>query len=135
MKLLPDTNVLIYDTIEDCEHHSLAADIIDKAAEIYMLPIVVHEYIWVMLKLVQASPSFVSVKVQEYLEDPKTVYMLENVDVLTNSLRIIEEDKQNIKEVNDYIILATALKYNLTLATFDKKLKKTASERKLKVIP
>jgi len=37
--------------------------------------------------------------------------------------------------VNDYIILAVTLHYNLVLATFDKKLKRIAVKRGLRVIP
>ncbi len=135
MKLLLDTNVLIYDTIEDSEYHSLAMKIIDEAKELFIPSIVVHEYIWVMLKLIQVPPSFVSQKIHEYLEDPRTTYLLEPIGVLVNALKMLEEDKQNIKEINDYIILAVALRYNLVLATFDKRLKKVALKRGLKVIP
>ena len=135
MKLLPDTNVLIYDTIEDSEHHDLAMKIIDAAKEIFIPSIVIHEYIWVMLKLIKVPPNFVSLKIREYLEDPRVTYVSESTSILVNALRMLEKDKENIKEVNDYIILSTALRYSLTLATFDKKLKKIAIKRGIKVIP
>jgi len=48
---------------------------------------------------------------------------------------MLEEDKQDVKEINDYIILSTALTYNLVLATFDKKLRNIAIGRNVKVIP
>jgi predicted nucleic acid-binding protein len=50
MKLLLDTNVLVYDTIEDSKYHGEASKIIDSAEEIFIPPIVVHEYIWVLLR-------------------------------------------------------------------------------------
>jgi len=46
MKLLLDTNVLIYDTVEDSEYHDIATEIIDKAIQIFMPSIIVHEYIY-----------------------------------------------------------------------------------------
>ena len=37
LKLLLDTNVLVYDTVEDSEHHGEATEIIDRAKEVYIL--------------------------------------------------------------------------------------------------
>ncbi len=135
MRLLPDTNVLIYDTVEDSEHHDEAAKVVDEAKEIFIPSIVVHEYLWAMLKIVQAAPSFVALKVREYLEDPRTTYMLEPMDAITEALRMLEADRESVKEINDYVILATALHYDLTLATFDRKLKKRALRRGLRTVP
>jgi len=135
MKLLPDTNVLIYDTVEDSEYHAIALEIIDKATQIHIPSIVIHEYIWVMLKLLQAPLNIVEIKLHEYLDDPRTVYMLESVDILTNALKMLAEDKQSVREVNDYIILSTVQKYGLILATFDEKLRKIAISRNMKVVP
>jgi predicted nucleic acid-binding protein len=135
VKLLPDTNVLIYDTVEDSEYHSTASEIIDRAVQIFIPSIVIHEYLWVMLRLVRAPLNIIEVKLRDYLEDPRTVYMLESVDVLVNALNMLTEDKQDVKEINDYIILSTARKHNLVLATFDKKLRKAAINRNVKVIP
>lgn len=135
MKLLLDTNVLIYDTVEDSEYHAIASEIIDKATQIYIPSIVIHEYIWVMLKLLQAPLNIVEIKLHEYLDDPRTVYILESVDILTNALKMLAEDKQSVREVNDYIILSTVQKYGLILATFDEKLRKIAISRNMKVVP
>jgi predicted nucleic acid-binding protein len=135
VKLLLDTNVLIYDTVEDSEYHAIALEIIDKATQIHIPSIVIHEYIWVMLKLLQAPLNIVEIKLHEYLDDPRTVYMLESVDILTNALKMLAEDKQSVREVNDYIILSTVQKYGLILATFDEKLRKIAISRNVKVVP
>jgi predicted nucleic acid-binding protein len=135
LKLLPDTNVLVYETVEDSEHHEEAVGIIDSAREVYITPIVLHEYIWVMLRLIGASPGFVAQKLQEYFEDPRTRYLLEPRVVLINALHMLREDGENMKEVNDYIILATALYHGLVLATYDKKLRKRAAKRGVDVIP
>jgi len=40
-----------------------------------------------------------------------------------------EVNGESAKEVNDYIILATALHYNLALTTFDEALKRRARGR------
>jgi predicted nucleic acid-binding protein len=135
MKLLLDTNVLIYDTIEDSEYHNIASEIIDKAVQIFIPSTVIHEYLWIMLKLLQIPHNIIEVKLRDYLEDPKTVYILEDADILINALNMLIEDKQDVKEINNYIILSTARKYNLILATFDKRLKKIAINRNVRVIP
>lgn len=135
MKLLPDTNVLVYDTIEDSEHHSEAAEIIDAAEELVIPSIVIYEYMWVMLKVIQVPISFLALKIREYLEEPKATYVIEPVEVLVSALRMLETDKEDVKEVNDYIILAASLYLKSTLATFDHKLRRKAVDMGLKVAP
>lgn len=124
MRLLPDTNLLVYDTVENSENHNDAAKIIDEAEKIIVPSIVIHEYIWVMLRVVQAPLSFIAFKVCEYLEDPRVIYMLETADVIVGALKMLEENKEDSREINDYIILAMALRQKSTLATFDQKLRK-----------
>ena len=134
MKLLADTNVLVYDTIEDSKHHELASNIIDSAKELWLPSIVIHEYVWVMLKL-GVSAEFLALKVLEYLRDPRTVYLAENPEILSNALKYLKEKQASTREINDLIILMLAKHYNLTLATFDKKLKRTALSIGINVIP
>ncbi|RLG82765.1 MAG: VapC toxin family PIN domain ribonuclease [Thermoprotei archaeon] len=135
MKLLLDTNVLVYNTIEDSGYHDLAVKIIDDAKGIYIPSIIVHEYMWVMLKLANAPPSFIVLKLREYLEDPRTTYILESINILTDALKMLEEDHASLREINDYIILATAINYNIAIVAFDEKLKKIAIKRNLETIP
>ncbi|MEM2614382.1 MAG: PIN domain-containing protein [Nitrososphaerota archaeon] len=134
MRLLPDTNVLVYDTIEDSRHHKEAAKIIDSAGEIFMPPIVIHEYIWVMLKL-SISPTVISAKIHEYLEDVRARPLHESIKVMDDALRMLEEEKAPTKDINDYVILSLTLNNDLTLATFDKELKTIALRKGAAVIP
>jgi len=134
MKLLADTNVLVYDTVEDSKHHELASNIIDSAKELWLPSIVIHEYVWVMLKL-GVSAEFLALKVLEYLRDPRTVYLAENPEILSNALKYLKEKQASTREINDLIILMFAKHYNLTLATFDKILKRTALSIGINVIP
>ncbi|MEM0482826.1 MAG: PIN domain-containing protein [Nitrososphaerota archaeon] len=134
MKLLPDTNVLVYDTIEDSTPHNQAVKIIDSADMLAIPPIVIHEYIWVMLKF-SVSLKTISVKVHEYLEDPRTRYLVEQPAAIYEALKMMKEDRASPKMVNDYVILSLALKYDLSLATFDSVLKKRAMARGVNVVP
>ncbi len=135
MKLLVDTNVLVYDTVEDSEYHSEASRIIDDALELYIPSIVIHEYIWIMLRYLNLDPLFTLSKVEEYLGDPRTTYLAETITILRRAFKMLVEDKAGSKEINDYIILATAMNYGLTLATFDKALRRRAVKRGVRVLP
>ncbi|MCS7133884.1 MAG: PIN domain-containing protein [Candidatus Caldarchaeum sp.] len=134
MKLLPDTNVLVYDTFEDSSRHHEAVKIIDDAQEMTIPAIIIHEFIWVMLKY-SVQPSTITAKIREYLEDPRTRYMDEPVDALADALKMLEEDKAELKNVNDYIILSLAKRFNVVLATFDTELKKIAATKGVAVVP
>ncbi len=134
-RLLPDTNVLVYETVEDSPHHSEAVELIDSADEIVLPAIVVHEYVWVMVKKLGVKPSLVAEKLREYLEDPRTMYVAEPPTVLYQALRLIEEHDTSPRELNDYIILSTATHYDAILASFDEKLKKIAEKIGVATLP
>ena len=134
MRLLPDTNVLVYETIEDSMHHDEACGLIDNASEIYLPSIVIHEYYWVMTKL-GVNPGIVLLKIAEYLQDLRTYYFAESLRVYKKAFRMLLEDEKGYRDINDYIILAVALEEKITLGTYDQGLKRIATERGVKVTP
>jgi len=134
MKLLPDTNILIYETVEDSEHHEEACKLFDQAKQIFIPSIIIHEYIWVASKL-GIDMKIVLAKVSEYLEDPRVFYFAESLDIYRNAVKMLLEDGRQFRELNDYIILAVACKEKLTLATYDHELGKAAIRRNVKIIP
>jgi len=134
MRLLVDTNVLVYDTVEDSGYHDRARRIIDEADEVAVPSIVLYEYIWVMYKLARVAPEFISLKIEEYFEDPRIIFLPDQLRFIHSALRMLKEDNASLREINDYIILASTLHYNLALATFDKKLIKRALKRGVKVV-
>ena len=134
-RLLPDTNVLVYETIEDSPHHEAAVNLIDSAGELIIPSIVIHEYVWVMVKKLGVDPLFVAEKLREYLEDPRVVYVAEPLEVLRVALRLLAERNSSPRNLNDYIILETARYYKAGLATFDEKLKSLARRRGIKTLP
>jgi len=133
--LLPDTNVLVYETVEDSPHHGEAVDLMDSAGEIILQSIVLHEYIWVMVRKLGVPPGFVVQKLQEYLGDPRARYLVEPPTVLYQALRLLEEHSASPREVNDYIVLSTAMYHNAVLATFDEKLGKLARRLGVETAP
>ncbi len=134
-RLLPDTNVLVYETVEDSPHHTTAARIVDEAREIILLPIVLHEYIWVMVKKLGVDPWIVAEKIREYLSDRRVRYAPEPPSVLVSALRMLREMGLAPREVNDLIILAAARQYGAVLATFDEKLRRVAQRLGVRVVP
>jgi len=134
MKLLLDTNVLVYDTVEDSEYHDEAVKIIDSAGEILIPPIVVHEYIWVMLKF-SVDPDVIIIKIREYLEDMRAKYLHESLRILDHAFKMLKEDNASTKSVNDYIILSLALNNRIDIASFDRGLKTIASKRGINIVP
>jgi len=134
MKLLPDTNVLIYETVEDSEHHEEACRILDQAKEVFIPSIILHEYLWVAPKL-GIDMKVVLAKIVEYLEDPRTYYFAEWLDIYRSAIKMLLEDGKSHKELNNYIILAVAHEEGLVLATYDSELKEVATRRNVRVIP
>jgi predicted nucleic acid-binding protein len=133
--LLPDTNVLVYETVEDSPHHAEAASLIDSSERILLPSIVLHEYVWVMLRKLGVPADFLSEKIAEYLDSPKTLYIPEPPEVVSQALKLIASENISAREVNDVIIALTAKHYRATLATYDEKLRKLAERLGVDVKP
>jgi len=134
MKLLPDTNVLIYETVEDSDHHEEACKILDRYSEIFIPSLIIHEYLWAALRL-GINIKIVLTKIEEYLDDPRTYYFIEPLNVYRNAVSMLLEDGKDYREINDYIILAVAYREKIVLATYDEDLRRAAIQRGVNVIP
>jgi len=55
--------------------------------------------------------------------------------VLYQALRLLEEHNASPREVNDYIVLATAMYHGAVLTTFDEKLRKLAEKLGVETVP
>ncbi|GBC72715.1 hypothetical protein HRbin04_00106 [archaeon HR04] len=117
------------------KHHTKAMHIIDNARSIIIPSIVIHEYIWVMIKHLSISPDVVSLKVKEYVNDPRCRYLLERVDTFALALKMLHAHGSKVSMLNDYIILAVAMQNNALLATFDNELKAYAIRSGLGTLP
>lgn len=134
MRLLVDTNVLIYETFEDSDRHAEATDIV-YANEVYIPTIVLHEYIWLLLRHFFIGYAQVAEKLEQLLSEKNIHILCETPGDLAAGLRMAKEDGAGPREVNDYIILASALNREFALATYDKNLRKAAIKRGLTVVP
>lgn len=125
MKAVIDTNVLVYDTFEDSIYHEDAVRLLNRLDKWVIPFIVFYEYVW-FLKGVEMSPENTYEKVLEYLEDEKTVIVCETAWEVKWSLTKIVREKLSLSRFNDKVILATAVKRRLPLASFDKQLRNQA---------
>ncbi|UXD21769.1 twitching motility protein PilT [Ignicoccus pacificus DSM 13166] len=132
MRVLLDTNVLIYDSVEDSPFHEEASRIVDEN-EIALSDLIIHEFIWVMLKL-GAPPLFIREKLKEYLQELNTLLIHGSLSVYSKALKYLETEGISYKRVNDLIIVFTAKEYDLKLATFDKRLASLARRMGIEVL-
>lgn len=130
MTIVVDTNVLVYSTFQDTEFHKESVELIQNR-DIIIPQIVVFEYVKVLSDLTNDT-DFIRIKVIE-LENFKILH--ESLDVIQRGLQMLKDDNSSLKNINDYIILSLTLSLNADLATYDKKLKKIAEKRNVKVIP
>jgi len=111
------------------------ADLIDSARDVLIIPIVLHEYMWVMVRKLRVPASFVAAKINEYLEDSRTRYVAEPLGVINKAPGLLEKGYMQPRELNDAIILATAIQHNAVLATFDQRLRRKAKQLGVPVRP
>ncbi len=131
--LLPDTNVLVYETVEDSPNHEKASEIMDSARSIILPSIVLHEYLWVMIKRLQVPLDFMIGKIDEYFSDRRIRYVTEPPDAVLDSLELLKTG--SVRNLNDYLILSTAVRYDAVLATFDRELVRMAENLGVEVVP
>jgi len=123
-----DTNVLVYDTIEDSEHHETASAIIDNL-DICIIPsVVLEEFIFTLAKL-GLDNKIIYEKVLDLLETFEYL-PIEKEDII-NALNMIEKEKVSFKKFNDKLILCIAERRKAKLLTFDKELQKEQKRYKI----
>ncbi|AAY81257.1 PIN domain-containing protein [Sulfolobus acidocaldarius] len=130
MKILVDTNVLIYDLVENSKFHKEAEDILDRA-ETWVIPsVVVHELVWFLRANNLERMDYVSA----YVESPKAEIVCEDFDVLKNAMEIILREKISLSRYNDPVILSHAILRKLPLSTFDRRLSNLAKRYGIDIV-
>jgi len=121
-------NALIYDTIEDSEHHRIASAIIDSL-DICIIPsVVLEEFIFTLAKL-GLDNKIIYEKVLDLLETFEYL-PIEKEDII-NALNMIKKEKVSFKKFNDKLILCVAERRKAKLLTFDKELQKEQKRYKI----
>ena len=125
MEVIVDTNILVYETVEDSIYHKDVMEKLEKIDVLYLPTNILIEFILVMKKL-GLEENFIVNKVLEILEDKRIrLFSIKSVD-FREALKIIGQEKMNTGKINDKIVLALARKNKLPIYTYDKQLKRQA---------
>ena len=128
-----DTNVLIYDTFEDTEFHSVAENVLDSLDRWYVPAIVTQEYVW-FFKNNGFSARDALESLRGYTEDPRFRGLSESPKIIENALNLLVEERISLSLFNDVVVLLHALERGM-LVTFDRKLRSLAERKGIKVLP
>jgi len=112
-RVVVDTNVLVYATFEDMEHHEEAYDILLKY-NVVIPYIVLYEFLGVLARLTK-NISVIMIKLSELTEFE---IIHEDLDVVRSGIVMMRDDNAPIDMMNDYVILSVAMLEG-SLATYD----------------
>ena len=123
METIIDTNILIYATVEDSIYYGEASGRLNELAKVYIPTNVMIEYVLVLKKL-GVDEEFIIKKVKEIISDEKNKLIGITKRDFEEVLRMMEKEKIDVRRINDEIILSIARRNNLSLYTYDKRLKR-----------
>jgi hypothetical protein len=130
MRAVIDTNVLIYDLVEDSEIHKEAEELLDSLEEWLIPSIVVHELVWFL----RANGIDNVEYVRSYVTNEKAKVLCDDDEVIGRALEILIRERLSLSRYNDVVILAHAIESESPLATKDKALKGLARGHGVEVI-
>jgi len=118
-----DTNVLVYDTMEDSSFHE---DVRDKLyrLEKWVVPSVVLEEFALVLMQLKVKESFIRDKILEILLNEKTEIATLSKQHFIDSIDIISREKVSVNKLNDKLIVSVAKAKKSPIFTYDKEIKR-----------
>jgi len=133
MEAIIDTNVLVYETVEDSLYHEEATKKMGELKTVHLPTNVLIEFILLMKRL-GLSEGFIAKKVLRILEGENFKLVDITSSDFRESLSLIAREGTSVKRINDKMILALARRKGLPILTYDKQLKQQAGELRLKTI-
>ena len=135
MRAVIDTNVLVYDIVEDSLFHRDAERILDLI-DVWIIPsIVIYELIW-FFKEANVETVVIKEIIEDVISNAKTKILTDDKGKYTKkALELINKHKKKIARFNDFVILSASLTNKIPLATFDKKLRAEAKKMNLVLLP
>lgn len=131
MESVIDTNVLIYDMMEDSEFHERAKDALDKI-EAQIIPLTVVEEVVHVLQYLKVNKDVISKKIMEILNFDILVSAGRNE--IVEAIHILNKEKASYRRFNDKLILGIAKEKGLPLLTFDEDLAKECNMNGIKTL-
>ena len=133
MTMLVDTNVLVYDAIENSPHHDRASKLIDESEDPLINSLSIVELGFVLPRYGIDNDS-VRMKLEElFNSDYFTVSWLSE-SMLEGASAFMAENGLSFRDFNDWIIAFDAHSRNVPLVTFDKTLSKKCKKLGVQVI-
>jgi len=134
MRAVIDTNVLIYDCVEDSIYHNEASSALDALRSWYIPTIVLYEFIW-FFRAEKLNIDEVYELIMQYLEDPRCKIVPIKANIFIDALNLIRNEKLSLARINDKTIAFTAKSLKMPIITFDDKLRKQATKIGVKILP
>jgi predicted nucleic acid-binding protein len=133
MEAIVDTNVLIYEFIEDSELHSETIKLLDKLEKWIIPTVVIEEFIFA-LKALGVKDDLIAKKVEEILTSENIEIKPITEEEIKNAISLLIEEKSSFKKFNDKLVLTLAKKNKTRILTFDKDLRKECKEHSIELI-
>ncbi len=133
MTVLIDTNVLVYDTIENSPHHDSASELIDELEDPTINSMSIVELGFVLPRYGIDNES-VRMKIEELLHsDYFTVSWLSG-KMMEKASSFMVENNLSFRDFNDWIIVYDAYSRKVPLVTFDKILQKRCKKLGIQIV-
>jgi predicted nucleic acid-binding protein len=129
MEAVIDTNVLVYDTIEDSAYHEDAREKLSTLKK-WVIPTVVLEEFAIVLLQLKVEKSFIVRKMLEILHDEKAEIVPLTRQHFLDSTNTVSKENISFKRFNDKLIVSVAKARRLPVFTYDKEIMKEWRETK-----
>ncbi len=134
MQSVIDTNVFIFDAVEDSLYHSQAEEILDELKTWLIPTIVLFEFIFALNKQ-GVKARVIRELLMQYVMDPRARIVKLSVNDIISGLDTIISENKTSTHINDKTILQIAIRLKAPLSTFDKKLRRQARKFGVMVLP
>jgi len=117
-----DTNVLVYDTVEDSSFHKDVRDKLSKLKKWIVPSVVLEEFALVLMQL-NLEEGFIRDKIMEILLNGKTEVASLSKQHFIDSIDIISREGISVNRLNDKLIVSVAKVKRSPIFTYDKEIK------------
>ncbi|MBC7092142.1 MAG: PIN domain-containing protein [Nitrososphaeria archaeon] len=133
MECIVDTNILVYETVEDSLYHREVVERLEDITKIWIPVNILVEFALVLKKL-GLDENFVCNKIKELLRKGKIELINVRKSDFEKAIEIISNEKLSILRLNDKLILSSASRMRIPLYTYDKHLKSEATKFGVSII-
>ncbi len=131
MHAVIDTNVLIYDVVEDSKFHKSAKELLDDLEQWLIPTITIYEFVW-FFRGQNFNADETKELLEQYINSPKCKVVPDNGEFTNRAFELLKG--LSLSRFNDMIILAVAERYG-AIATFDRKLRSKAKKLNILILP